>query len=88
MRKISIVLVLVLGFAVFSGYRALAADDIVDDVEVVETITCPMHQDRVQDSTRPYGRMGRMMNGFARRNRVNENFDPENCPCLNQDPVE
>jgi hypothetical protein len=98
MKRISIILVLVLGFVAFSGYRALAAEDLVDDFAVtqVETDLCPMHGDgtglRPRDGS-GFGQrngvgmgsgMGRMMNRSYRRNPQGyTNQTPrEDCPHL------
>jgi hypothetical protein len=89
MKKISIILVFVLGFVAFSGYRALAAEDIFDDVEVVETSECPMHQEGTQLRTQTRKAMGQMMNQEARQVRKQQRLNQDGtCPCLNQEPTE
>ncbi|MBS3990443.1 MAG: hypothetical protein KGZ51_00045 [Erysipelothrix sp.] len=82
MKKITIILILMFAVVSFSGYRAIAVEDLVDDFVVtqVETDTCPMHGDGTRLQPRDgsgYGQrngvgmgrgMGRMMNRGYRRN--------------------
>jgi hypothetical protein len=98
MKKFTIILVLMLAVVSFSGYRAMAAEDLVDDFAVtqVETDLCPMHGDgtglQPRDGT-GFGQrngvgmgkgMGRMMNRGDRRNAQGyTNQTPrEDCPHL------
>ena len=89
MKRISIMLVLVLGFVAFSGYHALATDEIVNAVEVVETSECPMNQEGTQLRTQTRKAMGQMMNQETRQIRKQQRLNQDGtCPCLNQEPTE
>lgn len=99
MKKITIILVLMFAVVSFSGYRAMAVEDLVDDFEVTQafTDTCPYHTDgtglRPRDGS-GYGQrngvgmgrgMGRMMNrGYRRNPQGYNNQTPfEDCPHFN-----